>query len=248
MLFPDHESLSVEETQLAQEIQTWHPNTDPDGFEFFEVEGTLSWGLNLDGEVSANDFTHLMLGIDNEYTAGLHHRVSRAGGVEYIFQNKAILDEVYNRMMIEPTEVDSLENDDSVVIKLYRGMDRLLTDATGQKVMAGGTQRLTIGARKSDSTAGWSDCRWRSHYRADRGNDHALAKPQCAVGSCSKMRASSSISVQSRQQACLLAGATLTPVLPTDPQRLTHHLSNGQISASLCTRRSDVLLRPTQIR
>ena len=38
-LFPDHESLSVEETQLAQEIQTWHPNTEPDGFEFFEVEG-----------------------------------------------------------------------------------------------------------------------------------------------------------------------------------------------------------------
>ena len=63
-------------------------------------------------------------------------------GVEYIFQNKAILDEVYNRMMIELTEVDSLENDDSVVINLYRGMDRLLTDATGQKVMAGGTQRI----------------------------------------------------------------------------------------------------------
>ena len=38
-LFPDHESLSVEETQLAQEIHTWHPNTEPDGFDFFEVEG-----------------------------------------------------------------------------------------------------------------------------------------------------------------------------------------------------------------
>ena len=145
-LFPDHESLSVEETQLAQEIQTWHPSTEPDGFEFFEVEGELSWGLNLDGEVSANDFTHPdgTLGIDNEVYRAVGCIIGFRGpdGVEYIFQNKAILDEVYNRMMIELTEVDSLENDESVVINMYRGMDRLLTDATGQKVMAGGTQRI----------------------------------------------------------------------------------------------------------
>ena len=145
-LFPDYESLSVEETQLAQEIQTWHPNTEPDGFEFFEVEGDLSWGLNLDGKVSANDFMHPdgTLGIDNEVYRAIGCIIGFRGpdGVEHIFQNKAILDEVFNRMMIELKEVDSLINDEFVVINMYRGKDRLLTDATGQKVMAGGTQRV----------------------------------------------------------------------------------------------------------
>ena len=102
--------------------------------------------MNLDGKVSANDFTHPdgTPGIDNEVYRAVGCIIGFRGpdGVEYIFQNKAILDEVYNRMMIELTEVDSLENDDSVRINLYRGMDRLLTDATGQKVMAGGTQRI----------------------------------------------------------------------------------------------------------
>ena len=145
-LFPDYDSLSIEKTQLAQEIQTWHPNTEPDGFEFFEVEGELSWGLNLDGQVSANDFTHPdgTLGIDNEVYRAVGCIIGFRGpdGVEHIFQNKAILDEVFNRMMIELTEVDSLKNDESVVVTMYRGKDRLLTDATGQKVMAGGTQRI----------------------------------------------------------------------------------------------------------
>lgn len=145
-LFPYYEGLSVEETQLAQEIETWHPTTEPDGFEFLEVEGELSWGLNLDGQVGPNDFTHPdgTPGIDNEVYRAVGCVIGFRGpdGVEYIFQDKAILDEEYNRMMIELTEVDSLENDDTVVVNMYRGMDRLLTDATGQKVMAGGTQRI----------------------------------------------------------------------------------------------------------
>lgn len=45
-------------------------------------------------------------------------------------------------MMIELTGVDDLENDDEVTVTWYRGRDRLLTDATGQKVMPGGTQRV----------------------------------------------------------------------------------------------------------
>ena len=145
-LFPAHEFLSVEETQLRQEIETWHPTTEPDGFEFLEVEGELSWGLNLDGETGPNDFTHPdgAPGIDNEVyrTVGCIIGFRGPDGVEYIFQNKAILDRVYNRMMIELTGVDDLENDDAVTLTWYRGMDRLLTDATGQKVMPGGTQRV----------------------------------------------------------------------------------------------------------
>jgi hypothetical protein len=145
-LFPAHEYLTVEETQLKQEIATWHPSAEPDGFEFYEVQGELSWGLNLDGELGKNDFVHPdgSEGIDNEVYRAVGCVIGFRGpdGVEYIFQNKAIVDRVYNRMMIELSDVDNLENDDSVTINWYRGMDRLLTDATGLKVMPGGTQRV----------------------------------------------------------------------------------------------------------
>ncbi len=145
-LFPYYEGLTVEETQLAREIQTWHPTTELDGFEFLQVEGKYSWGLNLDNTVSANDFTHPdgTPGIDNEVyrTVGCVIGFRGPDGVEYIFQNKAIADERYNRMMIELSDVDSLENDNAVKVMVYRGLDRLLTDATGSKVVAGGTQRV----------------------------------------------------------------------------------------------------------
>ncbi|HSG91390.1 MAG TPA: hypothetical protein VLA56_19395 [Pseudomonadales bacterium] len=145
-LFPDHESMTVEETQLAQEIRTWHPTTEPDEFEFLAVEGDLSWGLNLDGRVDDEDFVHPdgTPGIDNEVYRAVGCVIGFRGpdGVEFIFQNKGILDERYNRMMIELTGVDDLANDDDVTVTIYRGMDRLLTNATGQEVMPGGTQRV----------------------------------------------------------------------------------------------------------
>jgi hypothetical protein len=146
-LFPDHEQMTVEETQLRQEIETWHPTDEPDGFEFYEIEGRYAWGLDLDGKVSPNDFVHPTSGaegIDNEVYRAVGCIIGFRGpdGVEYIFQDKAIIDERYNRMMIELSGVGSLENDDSVTVSLYRGLDRLLTDATGMKVMAGGSQRV----------------------------------------------------------------------------------------------------------
>jgi hypothetical protein len=146
-LFPNHEGMTVEETQLRQEIETWHPTDEPDGFEFLEVEGRYSYGLDLDGETGPNDFVHPETGeegIDNEVYRAVGCIIGFRGpdGVEYIFQDKAIIDERYNRMMIELTGVDSLENDDEVTVTLYRGLDRLLTDATGLKVMGGGSQRV----------------------------------------------------------------------------------------------------------
>jgi hypothetical protein len=147
-LWPDLEGKTVVETQLAQEIRTWHPTAAPDGFEFLEVEGTHSYGLDLDGETGPEDFVHPdgTPGIDNQVYRAVGCIIGFRGpdGVEYIFQDKAILDERYNRMMFELTGVDSLENDPEVTVTWYRGSDRLLTDATGQKVMPGGTQRVDL--------------------------------------------------------------------------------------------------------
>ena len=145
-LFPDENKRTVVGTQLHQETETWHPTTEPDSFPFYEASGPHAYGLNLDGEVSANDYTHPdgEPGIDNEVYRAVGCIIGFRGpdGVEYIFQDKAIADRRYNRMMLELSEVDDLENDDRVVVTLYRGLDRLLTDATGNKVMAGGSQRV----------------------------------------------------------------------------------------------------------
>lgn len=148
VLFPDHENMTVEETQLKQEIETWHPGTHPNSLPFYEVEGEISYGLNLDGEVGPNDFTHPdgTTGIDNEVYRAVGCIIGFRGpdGVEVIFQNKAITDRRYNRMMIEVTGVDDYENDDHVTVSIYRGRDRLLTDATGLNAMPGGSQRVDM--------------------------------------------------------------------------------------------------------
>ena len=145
-LFSDREQLTVVDTQLAQEIETWHPTTDPDPLPFYEVEGKYSYGLDLDSKTGPNDFVHPDggEGIDNEVYRAVGCIIGFRGpdGVEVIFQNKAILTERYNRTMIELTGVDSLTNDSDVTVTMYRGLDRLLTDATGLKVMAGGSQRV----------------------------------------------------------------------------------------------------------
>ena len=148
VLFPADEPRTVVDTQLRQEIETWLPTAEPDSFPFKEVAGQLSWGMNLDGVVSPNDFTHPdgTPGIDNEVYRAVGCIIGFRGpdGVEYIFQDKAIANERYNRMMIEITGVDDLENDDYVTVTWYRGLDRLLTDATGMKVMPGGSQRVDM--------------------------------------------------------------------------------------------------------
>jgi len=148
VLFPNHEQMTVEQTQLKQEIETWHPTPEPDSFEFHEVQGKYSYGLNLDGKASPNDFVHPdgFQGIDNEVYRAVGCIIGFRGpdGVEVIFQDKAITDRRYNRMMIELTGVDDLSNDDQVTVTLYRGLDRLLTDATGSKAMPGGSQRVDM--------------------------------------------------------------------------------------------------------
>ena len=131
---------------MKQELETWNPTTESDGFPFHEIEGEFSYGLNLDGENDPNDFVHPdgTEGIDNEVYRAVGCIIGFRGpdGVEVIFQDKAIVDRRYNRTMIELTGVDSLRNDDDVTLTVYRGLDRLLTDATGANVMAGGSQRI----------------------------------------------------------------------------------------------------------
>jgi hypothetical protein len=103
--------------------------------------------LNLDGKVDANDFDspegeH---GIDNEL-----YRINgciagyRAGGAFAHFENLFMKSSEDSRVLIEITGVDDLSNDDDVTITTYRGLDNLLTDATGDAFVPGGTQRIDM--------------------------------------------------------------------------------------------------------
>jgi hypothetical protein len=149
VLFPNKvKQRSVVDTQLKLEAQTWFPTSSPDPTPFHEAGGAIAYGLNLDGKIGPHDFTSPSgeRGIDNQMYRALGCIVGFRGpdGIEFIFEPKEIRDSRFNRTLIELTGVDDLTNDADVQVTLYRGLDRLLTDATGNQVIPGGSQTVDV--------------------------------------------------------------------------------------------------------
>jgi hypothetical protein len=147
--FPeDGTARTVLETHLKREVDGWFPNTKPDVFPFYEAVGSVSYGMNLDGKVGPNDFTSPdgEKGIDNQLyrVIGCVLNLRPPEGPTAFFANKAVGEERWNRVMFELTGVDSMANDPDVDVTIYRGIDHLLTDATGNTIMAGGSQRIDM--------------------------------------------------------------------------------------------------------
>ncbi len=147
VLFPeDGTKRSVVDTQLARERAQWFPKLDDDKFPFHEGSGKIAYGLNLDGKVGPNDFTSPEgeKGIDNQMWRALGCIANYRGpeGTLYHFTNNYMLRHNYNRVLIELTGVDSLVNDPDVTVTTYRGLDTVLTDATGNTPLPGGSQRV----------------------------------------------------------------------------------------------------------
>lgn len=145
-LFPsDGTKRTVVDTHLMREARQWFPDTSEEPFVFKDAGGQISYGLNLDGNVDANDFTGPdgEKGIDNQlYRAiGCIANYRAPEGTIYHFEQEYMRRYNYNRMMIELSGVDSLVNDPEVEVTSYRGMDPLLTSATGESFISGGTQR-----------------------------------------------------------------------------------------------------------
>jgi hypothetical protein len=134
-------------TQLAREAAAQFPMDKPEPFPFSEAGGKTGIGLNLDGKVDANDFTSpdgTVKGIDNQLfrALGCVRFFRGPDGIGYHFTDVYLRQNNYNRALIELTNVDSLANDDDVDVAIYRGMDTLMTDATGAKLIPGGLQRI----------------------------------------------------------------------------------------------------------
>jgi hypothetical protein len=144
--FPeDGTKRKLVDTQLAREADVWWPTMTPDQFEFREGGGKIAMGLDLDGKSKPTDFTSPdgKPGIDNQLFRAIGCIFNyRVGGsvenFESIYQKKMQI----NRAVIVLSDVDSLMNDDDVTITTYRGLDPLVTDATGNSFQPGGTQRL----------------------------------------------------------------------------------------------------------
>ena len=148
-LYPDDGTKrTAKDTHLAFEIAGWFPDADtPDKFPFYEVTGKKSYGFNLDGKTDANDFVSVdgkTTGIDNELyrVIGCIVNLRPPEGATAFYANKAVMEERWNRMLLELTGVDSMLNDDAVTVTMYRGLDNLLTDATGSKYVPGGSMRV----------------------------------------------------------------------------------------------------------
>jgi len=137
---------TVEGTQLERESASRYPMDKDDNFSYREVKGSTAIGLDLDGKVDAADFvsTEGEKGIDNQlYRAIGCTRLFRApDGTFAHFTNMWVREFNYNRILFEISDVDSLVNDNDVTVSMYRGKDKLITDATGANIIAGGSVRV----------------------------------------------------------------------------------------------------------
>ncbi|WP_217705834.1 hypothetical protein [Peristeroidobacter soli] len=146
-LFPnDGTKRTLLETQLMREGRQWFPSPEPEPFKFKELAGKVSYGLNLDGQVKDNDFVSPQgeAGIDNQlYRAiGCIAAYREHDGTSKSSRNETLRRYNYNRFIIEISDVDSLIDDDRVTVKSYRGLDPLMTDASGEAFLPGGTQEI----------------------------------------------------------------------------------------------------------
>lgn len=142
-LYP--EGGSVVGTQLERESAVRYPTDKEDRFPYHEATGKVGLGLNLDGKVDANDFTSPdgETGIDNAFFKSVGCIRMFRGEASYAhFTELWVREFNTNRILIELTDVDSLENDDHVVVSMYRGKDKLIMDVNGKKVMPGASNRI----------------------------------------------------------------------------------------------------------
>jgi len=143
----DGKKRSFEETQLKREAEIWWPDTSPEPFPVPAAEGKIVPGLNLDGKVKPTDFTSPegVTGVDNQMFRAIGCiKNYRTGATLLGYERDYFKNNLIGRVMLELTDVDSLINDDDVTLTTYRGLDPLVTDATGNKFQPGGTERIDL--------------------------------------------------------------------------------------------------------
>jgi hypothetical protein len=145
VLFPEKPGVtySIVDTQLEREGDIWWPKKD-DRIAYQYSLANTSIGINLDDKVGPNDMT------SPEGEKGIDNQLQRAWGCVPNYRSGSYnlgafnnwRKYLYNIVVIELTDVDSLENDDDVTLTTYRGLDRVMNDATGKDYLPATTQRV----------------------------------------------------------------------------------------------------------
>lgn len=146
-LYPRDKKHTYIGTQLERESEVWVPEKTPEthGLPFYEPQGKIGIGLDLDGKTGPEDFTSpdgKVAGIDNQISRAFGCVASYRGpdGSYRHFVQSYMQQYKYNRFLLELSGVDDLTNDPDVTVTIYRGLDALLLDSGGNFI-AGGTQR-----------------------------------------------------------------------------------------------------------
>lgn len=152
-LFPsDAHPRTLLETQLRREVDVWFATPAPDKFSFHFASGPTALGMNLDGKLGAHDFTSPQgePGIDNQLyrVLGCINGFEEGGNNDY-FDDLYFPKYQFDRIVILLSGVESLVNSPQVTVTIARGLDSLLTDATGKRFIPGGTQRIDFRAGAS---------------------------------------------------------------------------------------------------
>lgn len=146
-LFPENGAArTLLETQLRREVDGWYPTTAAEQFEFHEAGGPTAYGLNLDDRIGPGDFTGPdgRRGIDNQLyrVLGCIRNYRPPEGAIQGFDNDEVTKDIYNRVIIELSGVESLVSSPDVQVMVYRGQDPILLDSTGKNAIPGGSQRI----------------------------------------------------------------------------------------------------------
>lgn len=138
----------VDKTQLARESAKFFPNDKGMQFSYIFSKQRTAVGLNLDGKVGPNDLVGPAgePGIDNalQRVLACNEQFRQPEGQLQLFGNRHVRQAVWNRTLIEITNVTNLMNSDDVTVSIYRGRDPILLDGAGENAAAGGTQRVDM--------------------------------------------------------------------------------------------------------
>jgi hypothetical protein len=135
------------ESHLKREGETFHNTASKEPFPFYDAQGTMSYGLNLDGKIGPTDFQSPegVKGVDNQlYRAIGCIGAYRLNGVVSFFDTDDMYHNGYNRWLIEVSGVDDITNDNDVTVTTYRGLDDLQRDGTGTGFAPGATQEIDM--------------------------------------------------------------------------------------------------------
>jgi hypothetical protein len=142
-----HQEYGFRQNRGQNGENVWlYPDTVTDPLPFREVQSSIGVGANLDGTedgaATPKSCAHQKFvspegqkGIDNQLyrVLGCQKPFRRGGMFDARFSNEKKV-EPFARFLVEISDIDNLQNDDSVIVTTFKGSDKLVADAAGNVI------------------------------------------------------------------------------------------------------------------